>query len=257
LNFGQSQKIGTKYESEMDVNNFLAFLKKFVKTLLPRVILDLRIYYLSTYPYLKKECPICLFKGLYRSVCPQCESLPRHRLFWLWWMENQRGIKPPILHFAPEKSISGALRGFYGKDYQTADLINGSDIELDIEHLGLEDETVGAIICHHVLEHVDDRKALREIYRVLIQGGTFICSVPIIEGWEETYENGLLVSAKERHEHFGQGDHLRYYGRDFRTRLNTAGLVVDFEYVATPSRSVQYALERGERIFICSPLPDS
>jgi SAM-dependent methyltransferase len=230
----------------------LRALKKFIKKLLPRVIWDLRIYYLSTYPRVRKKCPICLYYGFFRAICPQCESLPRHRLFWLWWNKNKHKIKTPVLHFAPDESLSRSLRSFYGRYYKTADLFKNSDLKLDLENLSIESKKVGTIICHHVLEHVDDRQALKEINRVLVEGGTFICSVPIIEGWEETYENNLLVSAKERQEHFGQDDHLRYYGRDFRGRLTASGLSIEEEYVATPSRSVQYALERGERIFICS-----
>jgi hypothetical protein len=90
-----------------------------------------------------RPCPICLFKGLYRAVCPLCELLSRHRLFRLGWVKNQRRIKTAVLHFTPEKSISSSLRIFYGKGCQTADLIDGSDIALDIEYRSLKDETVG------------------------------------------------------------------------------------------------------------------
>lgn len=228
--------------------------KRLFKSLIPRVLLDLRIYYVSTYPHLKKECPICNFRGYFRAVCPRCESLPRHRLFWLWWSENREKIKPPILHFAPEESLSGGLRKFYGPDYQTADLFHDSDIKLDIENLDIKDRTIGTIICHHVLEHVDDRKALKEINRVLVEGGILICSVPIIEGWEKTYENDLLVGVELRHEYFGQYDHLRYYGHDFRDRLLGAGLNLDSEFTAEAETTVEYGLERGEKVFICSPI---
>ena len=227
--------------------------KRLIKSLTPRALLDLRIYYVSTYPHLKKECPICNFNGHFRAVCPRCESLPRHRLFWLWWAKNSEKIKPPILHFAPEESLSSGLRQFYGPDYQTADLFHDSDIKLDIENLDIQDRTIGTIICHHVLEHVDDRKALKEANRVWVEGGLFICSVPIIDGWEKTYENNSLVGAEDRHEYFGQHDHLRYYGRDFRVRLRDAGLSLELEYTADPPNSVQYGLERGEKVFICSP----
>ena len=163
-------------------------------------------------------------------------------------------IKPPILHFAPEESLSRELRKLYGSNYQTADLFQTSDIKLDIENLAIEDRTIGTIMCHHVLEHVDDIKALKEANRVLIEGGLFICSVPIIEGWEKTYENDSLVGAENRHEYFGQYDHLRYYGRDFRERLLGAGLHLDCEFTAEAETTVKYGLERGEKVFICSPI---
>ncbi len=231
--------------------------KRFVKSFIPRVLLDLRIYYISTYPYIKKECPICNFRGYFRLVCPRCESLSRHRLFWFWWARNREKIKSPILHFAPEESLSIGLRKLYGLEYQTADLLNNSDIKLDIEKLNIENRTIGTIICHHVLEHVDDSKALKEVSRVLVEGGVFICSAPIIEGWEKTYRNDSLVGKDHRHEYFGQSDHLRYYGRDFRDSLLQSELHLDCEFTAEAETSVIYGLERGEKIFICSPIMSS
>ena len=226
-------------------------MKKLLKNLLPRTFLDLRLYYVSNPPY-KKNCPICLFKGSYREICPKCESLPRHRLFYLWWLANRDYLAAPILHFAPEESLSRRLRDFYGNKYKTADLSTDSDIRLDIENLNISNQIVGTILCHHVLEHVDDARALKEIVRVLIPKGAFVCSVPLIEAWEKTYENSLITRAEDRYKHFGQADHLRYYGRDFRARLRKEGLSVDNEFSADPETCVKYGLQRGEKIFICS-----
>jgi hypothetical protein len=47
--------------------------------------------------------------------------------------------------------------------------------------------------------------------------------VPIIEGWEATYENPAIVNSEERRLHFGRVDHLRWYGADLRHRLRSAG----------------------------------
>jgi ubiquinone/menaquinone biosynthesis C-methylase UbiE len=61
----------------------------------------------------------------------------------------------------------------------TADLNQPADLKLDIEETGLENGSYDIIICNHVLEHVDDfRKALKEMYRILTPGGSFICSFP-------------------------------------------------------------------------------
>lgn len=75
--------------------------------------------------------------------------------------------------------------------------------------------------------------------------------VPIIEGWESTYENHELITDEERREHFGQFDHFRYYGRDFRDRLNDAGFIIH-EHTAQGFNIVKYGLSRGEKVFICS-----
>jgi SAM-dependent methyltransferase len=75
------------------------------------------------------------------------------------------------------------------------------------------------VICNRVLEHVYDRRALKEINRILSHDGVAILSVPIIEGWEHTYENINITTPEGRALHFGQHDHLRFYRNDFRQRL--------------------------------------
>jgi len=137
-------------------------------------------------------------------------------------------------------------------DYQTADLSNNADLKLNVEHIELNSGSFNTIICNHVLEHVNDRKALREIHRVLSDNGRLICSVPIVEGWEETYENCSVTNPLQRELHFDQFDHVRLYGRDFRDRLRDAGFGKIEEVTAQGEDVVQYGLLRGEKVFICS-----
>jgi hypothetical protein len=75
--------------------------------------------------------------------------------------------------------------------------------------------------------------------------------LPIIEAWEETYENPSITSESDRDLHFGQYDHIRYYGRDFATRLETAGFQV-VAYSGTPLDCVSYGLQRGEKVFVAA-----
>jgi len=90
--------------------------------------------------------------------------------------------------------------------------------------IDLPDECVDLVLCLHVLEHVDDdRRAMAEVHRILRPSGHFIVMVPIEEGWEVTYENPKVVSPRQRLLHFGQEDHVRFYGRDIRNRLTAAG----------------------------------
>lgn len=86
------------------------------------------------------------------------------------------------------------------------------------------DDLWGVIICSHVLEHVDDVKALSETYRALRDNGILIVVAPIIEGWKNTYENKDINTDHEREEHFGQNDHVRYYGSDIREKIILQGL---------------------------------
>lgn len=207
-----------------------------------------------------RSCPICGYQGYFAPVgqpprleakCRQCGSKERHRLFWLWFAGQHDKLAEPILHFAPERTLAERLRKIY-PEYRTADLYKDAEIKLDIENIDLPDGSLNTIICNHVLEHVVDRKALGELARVLSPAGRLICSVPIIEGWDKTYENDAVTTPQERALHFGQKGHVRYYGRDFRDRLREAGFTRIEEITAEGPPVVEFGLWRGEKFFICS-----
>src|SRR5262245_9384207 len=113
----------------------------------------------------------------------------------------------------------------------------GVDRRENIEATSFADATFDVVISPHVFEHVDDRRAIGEMRRILRPSGLLLCMVPLIDGWNSTYENPSAVTARERDLHFGQADHVRYYGRDFRDRLGAGGFGVR-EYTAEgPARS--------------------
>jgi SAM-dependent methyltransferase len=133
--------------------------------------------------------------------------------------------------------------------YVTADLIEPADLQIDIEHIPLPDGSFDIIICSHVLEHVDDHRAIAEIARVLSSSGIAILLVPIAEGWKTTYENAQISTPSERELHFGQSDHVRVYGADFRQRVRNCNLSLD-EFTPDGQITVKYGLTRGETIFL-------
>src|SRR3546814_12643209 len=99
---------------------------------------------------------------------------------------------------------------------------------VNIEAMNLDDESFDVIICSHVLEHVDHRKALREMYRVLSPGGFAVLMFPIIEAWTETYEDPRYQGTPEdRIAHYAQDDHITYFGRDVRDHIRAAGFGLD------------------------------
>ncbi|MEO0439654.1 MAG: class I SAM-dependent methyltransferase [Pseudomonadota bacterium] len=126
---------------------------------------------------------------------------------------------------------------------------SAADYRLDIHAIDLPDESVDVVICSHILEHVDDRRALSEIARILSPGGQLIAMVPLIEGWDQTYENSDIDDDRTRELHFGQYDHIRYYGRDFRKRLMDGGFDLR-EFTADGGQSVDNRLMRGEKVFL-------
>lgn len=157
-----------------------------------------------------------------------------------------------VLHFAPEKSIRKLVLKHKPRSYTTADLFApGVDRKENIEALKIEDVAFDVIVCLHVLEHVNDRKAVSELFRVLRPGGTLIAMFPIVEGWNETYENSTRTTPQERLLHFGQHDHARFFGRDARNRLATPAFTVE-EYTAVEPNVSRYGLSRGEKVFICT-----
>ena len=154
-----------------------------------------------------------------------------------------------ILHFAPEPIIEKYLRQ-KAVSYTSADLYQpGVDRSEDIEDISLPAASVDAVFCSHVLEHVNDARALQEIHRILKPDGRLIAMVPICEGWDKTYENPEIVTPAARDLHFGQHDHVRYYGRDFQQRLTDAGFETA-AYTAMPEDAVRYGLWRGEKVFV-------
>ena len=78
----------------------------------------------------------------------------------------------------------------------------------------------------------DDIKALNEIYRVLKSGGVAILQVPINFKKDKTFEDQSITSKKDREKYFGQYDHLREYGLDFKDRVEKAGFDVEMVYYA-------------------------
>ncbi|MBY0530781.1 MAG: methyltransferase domain-containing protein [Xanthobacteraceae bacterium] len=156
-----------------------------------------------------------------------------------------------VLHFAPEKPIRELIGKSAPKSYTTADLFAaGVDRKENIEALKIKNESYDAVVCLHVLEHVDDRKAIPELYRVLRPGGLLIAMFPIVEGWDHTFEDATKSSAADRLLYFGQHDHARFFGRDARLRLAEPGFDVS-EFTAIEPNVSRYGLARGEKIFLC------
>ncbi len=127
-----------------------------------------------------------------------------------------------------------------------------ADIIGDITKLNFKNNTFDLIICNHVLEHIiDDRTAMNEIYRILKKDGIGILQVPIDKNLEKTYEDNTLVSKKQRAEHFGQYDHVRVYGRDYKNRLEDSGFTVnliDYTNEIKDDEISKYGLIKGELI---------
>jgi SAM-dependent methyltransferase len=131
-----------------------------------------------------------------------------------------------MLHIAPEQCLLGRFGQVPNLDYLTADL-QGSRamVQMDITNIQYPEATFDVIYCSHVLEHVpEDRKAVRQMYRVLKPGGYAVIMVPIRSG--PTLEDPSVTDPNERARLYAQHDHVRAYGDDITDRFEEAGFTV-------------------------------
>lgn len=196
------------------------------------------------------------------AMCPHCRSLERHRLLWLYLEKKTdmfNGKPKQLLHIAPEFSLEPGLRKAAGRGYLSADLdASRAMVRMDITGIDFPDASFDVIFCNHVLEHVDDdRKAMRELYRVLKKNGWAILMVPVTA--EKTIEDPSVVTPEERRRVFGQEDHVRRYGPDFAQRLSDAGFEVmtaGAEYLASPDEILRMGLAGCSDIIFRCVKPD-
>lgn len=207
----------------------------------------------------QRECNLCGHSGRFwptgdpprvGAMCPRCGSLERHRLLGLWLRDRKALEGARVLHFAPEPIIASLLQE-HANRYESADLDPTKSVDrvLNIEEIDLPDATVDVVVASHVLEHVNDAKALSEIRRILVGNGFAVLMVPLIEGWDRTFEDATITSSADRAILFGQADHVRYYGRDFRDRVREAGFELS-EFTAEEPNVTRYGLLRGDKIFV-------
>jgi SAM-dependent methyltransferase len=165
------------------------------------------------------------------AVCWRCGAHERHRALSLLLdrrPELLAGARS-LLHFAPEWALRHRLERAQGLRYVTADLEQPDvDVRLDIRAIELPNASFDAVICSHVLEHIDDDlAAMRELRRITTPGGWCLVMVPLDSGRERTYEDPSIVSAEDRERAFWQDDHVRLYAPDIGDRLDEAGFAVE------------------------------
>ncbi|MCM1989271.1 class I SAM-dependent methyltransferase [Oceanirhabdus seepicola] len=220
----------------------------------------------------EKYCPLCendvssfLPFGLKKRLnaqCPRCFSLERHRLIWLYIKERtnlltEQSRKIQMLHIAPEAILRKKFSQLSNIEYLSADLNpKKAMVKMDIQAIQYPDNSFDVIYGSHVLEHIpDDKKAMRELYRVLKNGGWAILPVPIRYSKYETFEDPKINTPELRLKYYGQSDHLRYYGLDYKDRLESAGFNVRVDKYSDKfdeETKNKYGLPNKEYIYYCT-----
>ena len=115
-----------------------------------------------------------------------------------------------ILHFAPEPFFADLFRKWF-VGYTSADLTGRKlDYAADLTALPFPNESYDVVYASHILEHIqDDRRALREIRRVLTPGGMAFLPVPIFEG---------VKTVEYPEPNPFETDHVRQPGHDYYDR---------------------------------------
>jgi SAM-dependent methyltransferase len=206
----------------------------------------------------KKFLPYGRLKPRENALCPKCLALERHRLLW-YFLQTKTNFftdKLKILHVAPELCFIKRFENMPNLDYLTADIESPlAKIKMDILAIPFNENTFDVAFCNHVMEHVsDDIKAMGELYRVLKPGGWAIIQSPMDLSLEKTFEDPSITSPSEREKAYGQDDHVRLYGRDYKKRLEQAGFQVA-EITLSKELSLEemerYALPKDEIIYWC------
>lgn len=192
------------------------------------------------------------------GYCPRCNAKARHRRVWLFLEERTRLFRDrlTVFHVSPKYALSRRLARMPNLEYVAGDIGRRPNVSvrMDLTAVPVKDSRFDAVICVHVLEHIqNDRAAISEMHRILKPGGWALISVPIRLD-RPTYEDASVVSAAAREAAFGETTHVRFYGLDLQDRLAAAGFEVTLDLAADLDEATKqrFGLLDDENIFVCS-----
>jgi len=159
-----------------------------------------------------------------REMCPKCLSLARQRQLVRHLRDRTLlSAHNPlrILDIGPGRAEIDWFRK-QGYDIVSIDLMPGiATIRMDITRCAFKDNVFDVITCSHVLEHIpDDLAAMKAILRILKEAGVCIIQVPMQPNLVTTMEY-----VRPKPEEF---DHVRAYGQDFASRLESVGFRITY-----------------------------
>lgn len=184
----------------------------------------------------KFTCPLCNYYGVFHNfgfkkrknaLCPNCGSLERTRLLFLFMNKKLDIFKDSmkLIHFAPEKSLYNIFSSKLGSLYTPVDF----DVKLyetkgmKVSQIDMCSDLISQVNLHsfdvilhmHVLEQIkcDYKKALENMHESMKFGAYHIIAVPF--GGKKTIENlSPNLTPEERIRRFGHPDHMRTFGEE-------------------------------------------
>ena len=157
-------------------------------------------------------------------------------MLWLYFLEGTEIFSRPLrlLKIAPEYPLYEAFKATPAIDYVTAGLdAEFIRVEMDLVYPAFKPDLFEVIICCHVLEHIiDDVAAMGELWRVLKPGRLAFLQSLLDYHREVRIEDPNCRIQEARARVFGQSDHVRIYGREYKNRLEEAGFTVMVEEYA-------------------------
>lgn len=197
--------------------------------------------------------------GGYRehAICPICKGIDRHR--WQKYVLNKYTdiyqADCNVLHIAPEDHLSGWIRLNSKCDYYMGDIELGkTDHRVDLTDIQFKDQFFDYVIANHVLEHIENlSSAFTEIKRVLKPNGKLIVSFPVCMDIK-TKEDKSIVKPEDRLREFGQSDHVRLFGNDYKEYIEKHGFKVEVkspEDCLTKDMIEKYGLIKDDILLIC------
>jgi len=220
--------------------------------------LKFRFLYYQFYRGRRFHCNICC-KQLRKFVrmkngdklCPCCGSVSRNRRLWAIIKSDFLADHPKILDFSPSRCLYRVMKRQASIDYTGADYSGYflADKRLDITCIDEADGSYDVVICYHVLEHIaDDRKAIRELYRILKKSGRALIQTPFRQ--VDMDEDPKTVEPLDRLRRFGHSDHVRMYSVEgLKDRLAQNGFEITIKEF-TERNDNPYGFEEKEYVLL-------
>jgi len=192
------------------------------------------------------------FDNFRRGVfCPNCGCAERHRTLKLL-LQRELGdyferTTRRVLDVAPIENPR-ALFPTNNLDYVSFDLVSPkAQVHGDLTRTPWPQETFDFVLCYHVLEHIpEERKALKEIHRILRPNGLALLQVP----WDKQADTTVEYPAPKE----GEEGHVRRYGRDLIDRYRKAGFDPRFTTPALdPTEVRRHGLEVDTFMLVAKP----